>query len=393
MTKHMTGTRKDWLAARIELLKAEKEHTRRGDELARRRQELPWVRIEKTYRFETDEGSASLADLFRGRSQLLIYHFMFGPDYAAGCATCSRTASSTTPTPPMRADWTASGACTSGSTALPGGATKRMCGGSATTSTPSAERRRGCRGATAETGDLATHGFRACVAASFLRRLRATLRGQRRGDDRLVRAHVGDGRDADARRLDDVDGVDADARKDVDRRRGVVPRHVGRDDGGDDAAILDANAVALPPGHWQDRRDAARWGDRAGRRGVLLRVDRVRNGRLSAGHRSGDGRDAAAGAGARRTHRGRFGRPDRRLPPAHRVEGASPCLVPGGTRARAYAVGRRRHGLATRPAPRPPLHPLLCRSHGDPPGHRGHRSSRDGCRGGSHHRRTSRSGR
>src|SRR5881409_1720949 len=92
MTKHMTGTRKDWLAARIELLKAEKEHTRRGDELARRRQELPWVRIEKDYRFETDEGSASLADLFRGRSQLLIYHFMFGPDYAAGCATCSTIA-------------------------------------------------------------------------------------------------------------------------------------------------------------------------------------------------------------------------------------------------------------------------------------------------------------
>src|SRR5436305_10001819 len=92
MTKHSTGTRKDWLAERVELLKAEKEHTRRGDELARRRQELPWVRIEKDYRFETDEGSASLADLFRGRSQLLIYHYMFGPDYKAGCATCSTIA-------------------------------------------------------------------------------------------------------------------------------------------------------------------------------------------------------------------------------------------------------------------------------------------------------------
>src|SRR5258706_2767566 len=92
MTKHMTGTRKDWLAARLELLEAEKEHTRRGDELARRRQELPWVRIDKKYRFETDEGSASLADLFRGRSQLLIYHYMFGPDYKAGCATCSTIA-------------------------------------------------------------------------------------------------------------------------------------------------------------------------------------------------------------------------------------------------------------------------------------------------------------
>jgi len=79
----------EWLAARIDLLKAEKELTRRSDELARRRQELPWVRIDKEYRFETDEGSASLADLFRGRSQLLVYHYMFGPDYAAGCATCS----------------------------------------------------------------------------------------------------------------------------------------------------------------------------------------------------------------------------------------------------------------------------------------------------------------
>jgi len=92
MTKHMTGTRKDWLAARLELLEAEKELTRRSDELARRRQELPWVRIDKKYRFETDEGSASLADLFRGRSQLLVYHFMFGPDYKAGCPSCSAIA-------------------------------------------------------------------------------------------------------------------------------------------------------------------------------------------------------------------------------------------------------------------------------------------------------------
>src|SRR6202790_909006 len=92
MTKHSTGTRKDWLAARVELLKAEKEHTRRSDELARRRQELPWVRVDKEYRFETDAGSASLADLFRGRSQLLVYHFMFGPDYKAGCPSCSAIA-------------------------------------------------------------------------------------------------------------------------------------------------------------------------------------------------------------------------------------------------------------------------------------------------------------
>src|SRR5258706_2233573 len=92
MTKHATGTRKEWLAARLELLEAEKELTRRSDELARRRQELPWVRVDKAYRFETDEGSASLADLFRGRSQVLVYHFMFGPDYAAGCPSCSAIA-------------------------------------------------------------------------------------------------------------------------------------------------------------------------------------------------------------------------------------------------------------------------------------------------------------
>src|SRR5438552_8810097 len=92
MTKHKTGTREQWLAARLELLKAEKELTRRGDELARRRQGLPWVRIDKKYRFETDAGGASLADLFRGRSQLLVYHYMFGPDHTAGCATCSTIA-------------------------------------------------------------------------------------------------------------------------------------------------------------------------------------------------------------------------------------------------------------------------------------------------------------
>jgi predicted dithiol-disulfide oxidoreductase (DUF899 family) len=92
MTKHVTGTREAWLAVRLELLEAEKELTRRSDELARRRQELPWVRVDKEYRFETDEGSALLADLFRGRSQLLVYHFMFGPDYKAGCPSCSAIA-------------------------------------------------------------------------------------------------------------------------------------------------------------------------------------------------------------------------------------------------------------------------------------------------------------
>ena len=84
MTDHKIGTREEWLAARLELLKAEKALTRRSDELAQWRQRLPWVRIDKEYRFETDDGMASLADLFRGRSQLIIYHFMFGPEYTGG---------------------------------------------------------------------------------------------------------------------------------------------------------------------------------------------------------------------------------------------------------------------------------------------------------------------
>jgi predicted dithiol-disulfide oxidoreductase (DUF899 family) len=87
--QHKVVSREQWLAARLPLLEEEKELTRRSDELARRRQELPWVRIDKKYRFDTDEGSASLADLFKGRSQLLVYHFMFGPDYTAGCPSCS----------------------------------------------------------------------------------------------------------------------------------------------------------------------------------------------------------------------------------------------------------------------------------------------------------------
>jgi predicted dithiol-disulfide oxidoreductase (DUF899 family) len=91
-TTHAIATRQEWLKARVELLEAEKALTRKSDELAQQRQELPWVAIDKTYRFDTDEGSASLADLFRGRSQLLIYHFMFGPDYTAGCPSCSSIA-------------------------------------------------------------------------------------------------------------------------------------------------------------------------------------------------------------------------------------------------------------------------------------------------------------
>ncbi|MCG5075202.1 DUF899 domain-containing protein [Paraburkholderia tagetis] len=92
MATHTTGTREQWLAARLDLLAAEKELTRRSDALARQRQALPWVRVDKTYSFETEQGQATLPDLFAGRSQLLVYHFMFGPDYAAGCPSCSALA-------------------------------------------------------------------------------------------------------------------------------------------------------------------------------------------------------------------------------------------------------------------------------------------------------------
>ena len=95
-TAHKTGTRDQWLAARIKLLEEEKELTHRSDEVARQRQALPWVRVDKPYRFETDEGSASLADLFRGRSQLLVYHFMFGPDYTAGARSARRSRTDST---------------------------------------------------------------------------------------------------------------------------------------------------------------------------------------------------------------------------------------------------------------------------------------------------------
>jgi predicted dithiol-disulfide oxidoreductase (DUF899 family) len=92
MTNHRIVSREEWQAAREGLLRREKEHTRMGDELAQERRELPWVRVEKEYRFDTDEGTRTLAELFDGRSQLLVYHFMFGPSYAAGCVTCSSMA-------------------------------------------------------------------------------------------------------------------------------------------------------------------------------------------------------------------------------------------------------------------------------------------------------------
>ncbi len=92
MTEHEIASREEWQVAREELLAREKEHTRIGDELARQRRELPWVRIDKEYRFETDEGTRTLEELFDGRSQLLVYHFMFGPSYEAGCPVCSSSA-------------------------------------------------------------------------------------------------------------------------------------------------------------------------------------------------------------------------------------------------------------------------------------------------------------
>jgi predicted dithiol-disulfide oxidoreductase (DUF899 family) len=92
MTTHATGTREEWLQARLRLLTAEKEHTRRSDELVQQRQQLPWVHIDKPYQFDTDAGKASLPDLFQGRSQLMVYHLMFGPEYAAACPSCSAIA-------------------------------------------------------------------------------------------------------------------------------------------------------------------------------------------------------------------------------------------------------------------------------------------------------------
>ena len=89
MPEHRVGTQEEWKAEREELLEEEKELTHRGDELTKERQELPWVPVEKDYSFETTDGTKSLAELFDGRSQLLIYHFMFGPPYEAGCTVCS----------------------------------------------------------------------------------------------------------------------------------------------------------------------------------------------------------------------------------------------------------------------------------------------------------------
>ena len=208
-----------------------------------------------------------------------------------------------------------------------------------------------------------------------------------------MRVHVGDGRDADARRLDDVDGVDADARTDVARRRGVVPRHVGRDDGGDDAAILG-------PMLWRYRQAVGRTGEtRLGRLTALVGVGYFFVWTVFGMAAFPLGVALAA--------------VEMQLPALARavpiavgvvvlIAGALQftawkarhlaCCREAPGRGRTLAGGRR-HGLATRPAPRPPLQLLLRRSDGDPPGHRGHGPSGDGRRDGSHHRRTSRTGR
>src|ERR1044072_2063657 len=162
-------------------------------------------------------------------------------------------ASSTTPIPPMPGDWMACGACPGGSTARPRDATRPVSGGGTTTITPS-ERHRGCRGAAAER-EIASPGFGASFPSHVPGRVRAAVRHERGADHPLVHVHVGDGRDADARRLDDADGVDADAGTNVARRCDVVPRHVDRDDGGHDAAVAGSDAVALSPSRRYDGRD------------------------------------------------------------------------------------------------------------------------------------------
>src|SRR5262245_19270085 len=239
----------------------------------------------------------------------------------------------------MRAEWTVSGACTSGSTVPPRDATRRASGGATMTSTTSTERR-----------EITTHGFRATFTTSLLRPLRAALRRQRGADDRLVPVHVGHGTDVDARRLDDVDGLDADARTDLAGRRGIVPRHVGCDDDGDDAAVLDPDVVALPTGPCHDGREAlpperTRW------RGLLLRLDCAGNCYLSGGRRAVGDRNAATDARARRTDRGLCGLHDRWCAAVHRVEGTSPRLLQANTGGGPYATGRGPRRLAIRAAP------------------------------------------
>lgn len=171
-------------------------------------------------------------------------------------------------------------------------------------------------------------GFFATVAATVSRHFSAGLRCERNTHSWVVRGHVCDAGHADARRLDNVDGVDANARSDVDRRRNVVRWDVGRDDGGDDDAVLGPNASLVPAGHWRDKGDAPRSADRARRRGILFRVDGIRNGRFSAGYRAGGCRDGTASAGSRCTACRRRRPVDRRTAPIHRMEGTSSLMLP-----------------------------------------------------------------
>src|SRR5581483_6880928 len=301
-------------------------------------------------------------------------------------------ASSITPIPHTRAEWMPSGACTNGSTAHRKGVTRRASGGGVTTSTTRVERSRDCATVTAER-EITTHEFRSSVRAKVSWSLSAALRSQRGVDDRLVHIHAGNGDDADAGRLLDVDTVDADARTDVAGRRGVIPRHVCCDDGGNDVAVPDPDVVALPPGRWRNRRGAPRPADRPRGSGLLLRLDGLRNYCFPAGRRNGADRDAASGAGARRPDRDLYGHPDRRRAPVHRVESARSCLLPGSARARACLARRRGHGLAIRPAPRIALWSILRKPDGNRHGRRNNGPARDGCRYGSHHPRTPRTGR
>src|SRR6185503_1148539 len=204
-------------------------------------------------------------------------------------------ASSTTPTPPTRVDWTLSGACTRGSTARPRDATRPVSGGGATTST--------------------RRELPNCFLTAVCR--------QRRGHGGLGRVYVGDGRHADARWLDDVDGLDADARAVVRLHDDVVPRHVGRDAAGDGA-----HAAALPRGGGWHRRRASRLADHTRRRGVLHRVDPDWRRGVPAGYRDREDGDAATGAGSYRADRGRCRDSARGRLPILGVEGTAPCVLP-----------------------------------------------------------------
>ncbi len=220
-----------------------------------------------------------------------------------------------------------------------------------------------------------------CISAAALRRVR--------GDhDRLVRVDVRKGRSGDARRLDDVDGVDADAAPNLTWQRGVVLQHVDGHDGRDDAAILDADALALSRGRRQERRAAPGSADNARWRRVFLGVGGDWRRGISRRRCAGGDRNATAGAGRRRPdRRGRGGR-DRRCAAVQRLEGASPCLLPGSAGARTHLAGGCRLGLAARSAPRTSLQLLLCRLDHNPIGHRSHGLAHDGSRDRGEHSRT-----